>query len=304
MGESILLNEKQLQRYVHMIPDRFLEHTWAEAALQFWGMERAGIPYAIAVTDCEGDTFMLQYIYITEKFRGMGKGTQLMTELLLYAYHAKRKSFQIRCLAGEYKKLERMLGGYPFQREEEGLGSFSCQLSELVQNPYFQGSYGNVAALADCSSKSLRAFSKKLERWGEELIELPLDKSDYLAECSSVVLEKGKIKGILLIRQEQEKKCRVCCLLSHSTHIAAPIWLLRYAIQRAGSCCPPDTLCHFEVVNKTLLRILEKMGVKAAAKRWCYTLELSYFARYEAAAWAYANGTTEAIENRAGKGGY
>lgn len=294
MGESILLNEKQLQRYAHMIPDRFLRHTWAEAALQFWGMERAGIPYGIAVTDCDGDAFLLQYIYIAEDFRGMGKGVQLMTELMLYAYHAKKQSFQLGCLERQYPKLERILSGYPFVRETEAVGSFSCPLSELLQNPYFQGHCGNVTALADCTQKSLRSFSRKMEQQEEELLELPLDKKAYLADCSSVILEKGRITGLLLIRQEQKNECRVSCMLSYSSYITAPIQMLRFAVQRAGNCCPPDTLCHFEVVNGTLLRILEKMGITAAAKRQRYTLELSYFAQYEAAAWAYANGTADA----------
>lgn len=298
MGESILLNEKQLQGYAHMIPERFLRHTWAEASLQFWGMANADSPYGIAVTDCDGDAFLLQYIYIAEEFRGVGKGIQLMTELMLYAYHAGMKSFQLRCFAGQYPKLERILSGYPFVRETEDIGSFSCPLSELLRNPYFQGHCGNVTALADCTQKSLRSFSRKMEQQGEELLELPLDKKAYLSECSSVILERGRITGLLLIKQEQQKECRVCCMLSYSSYVTAPIQLLRFAMQRAGSYCPPDTLCRFEVVNGTLLRILEKMGISAIAKRQCYTLELSYFKQYEAAVQDYANGKTEAIEIR------
>lgn len=281
MNDYFRLTENMLMEYAFMIPQWLLESRTDGTDTEFWGMESFGGPGGVAVLKREGGDKILQYLYIAEDLRGEGSGSSFLLELLYQAYREGCRRFVTSYIPGQYPEFERLLLAYPFDSEEEMVGSFGCTLQELMQLKHLQGAYGSIKPLSECTEESLKPFYRLLVETGEDLVELPLKKQDYLAECSAVVLEEGKPVGLLLVKKEGEQGLDIPLMVNLSRNIAAPIEMIRFAVQTAGRVCPPETVCRFAVVNGTLLQLLEKIGIKPAAKRQRRALELSYFDAYE-----------------------
>lgn len=291
----ILLQAEQLAAFSYMIPRWLLESDAEGMDIQFWGMTAFGTPCGAAVLSVEQDTLLLRYIYILEEFRGTGRGKRFVAELLDHAYREQKARFEVRYIREQYPVMEKILTGYPFTREEEMLGSFSCRLGDLLKLPHLQGGYGSVKALSDCTQESLMIFYKEIEQRGMDLIELPLKKEDYVADCCAVTMENGRPAGLLLVREEKDKTVFIPYILNLSQNIAAPIEMIRFALQMGSRRYQEDTVCRFAVIDATLFQILEKLGITFAQRRQKRTLELAYFAQYEQEAEDYVNSLTLAM---------
>lgn len=295
MEEYIRIRGNEILEYAHMIPDWLLASPQEGADVQFFGMRDFGIPCGAAVLSGENGVLTLQYLYLAQEYRGSGRGTRFLGELLNYAYHAGEYEFQVKYIPGQYPEMERILQSYPFQREEEMIGSFSCTLKDLQDVKHLQGGCGNVRALSECTEESLRPFYREVELRGEDMVEMPVKKKEYLAAESAVAMENGCPAGLLLVKQDGEGAVTIPFMINLSANIAAPIEMIRFAVQAGGKKYPPETTCSFAVVNETLLRLLEKMGITFVRKRQKCTLALSYFERYEEMVQHYLNGEINSI---------
>lgn len=284
MEEYFLLEGDRIGAYAHMIPEWLFTRTEEGTEVQFWGMSDMGEPCGAAVLSGEDGVLTLQYIYIEKAYRGQGKGQRFFAELLYRAYHSPNRIFRVRYIPGEYPKLERLLSGYPFAQGEEEIGSFSCTLGELLRLKYLQGAGNNVKALSECTEESLRPLYQEIAAREDDLVEMPLNRQEYIAECSAVALENGKPAGLLLVRKDKEGEISIPYLVNYSKNITAPVDMIRFALQEGGKKYSPETICRFAVVSETLLRLLEKLGMTFGKKRQQCTLELSYFAQYEQSA--------------------
>ncbi len=289
------LKDSQIAGYAHMIPQWLIESPKEGADVQFFGMEDFDIPCGVAVTSGEAGVVTLQYIYIAREYRKAGRGSRLLAELLMRAYYSGNHEFRVKYIPGEYPEFEKLLSGYPFTGEEEMIGNFRCTLEELSRIKQFVGKNGNVRALADCTEEELRGLYKEVVEKEDDFIDIPIKKRDYLTSCSAVALEAGKPSGLLLVQEKSEKEVNVPFLVNYSKNILAPIEMFRFAVQTGSRKYPPETVCSFAVVNETLFRLLEKLGIESAGKRRRCSLPLSYFAQYEKKVENYVNGLTNRI---------
>ncbi len=288
MEKVFLLKWTQIGAYAHMIPDWLLEESREGVTVQFWGMEEEGIPCGVAVLSEEEQVVTLQYLYLEEDYRGEGRGQRFFNQLLLDAYHRHHATFRVAYVPDEYPEMERLLRSFPFREEEEQIGSFVCTLGQLMENPYIRGTYGNsVQALSQCSEAGLRKLSQAMEERGDALVKTPLEKKNYVADCSAVVLEKGEPAGILLVREEKNGEVSIPLLVNYSDNVTAPVEMIRFAVQEGNKKYSKDTICRFAVISESLLQFLEKLGFTFGKKRRVGTLELSYFTSYEKSAQNY-----------------
>lgn len=275
------LTEEMLSAYEPMIPRWLLESRMDGRDTEFWAMESFGSPAGVAVLRQEDGDKILQYLYITERMRGVGRGSSFLLELMYQAHREGCRRFLTSYMQGEYPAFERLLMAYSFDQEEELIGSYRSSIQDLLQLPYLQGRYGNVKPLSQCTEESLRPLYRSLVELGEDMVDLPLKKQDYLAEFSAVTMEEGKPAGLLLVKQEGEQELSIPLMVNLSHNVAAPIEMIRFALQTASKTLPLETVCHFVVVNETLLKLLEKVGIHPAAKRMKRGLDLSYFEVYD-----------------------
>ncbi|MBO5092802.1 MAG: GNAT family N-acetyltransferase [Lachnospiraceae bacterium] len=287
MTDYIRLQDGQLDGYAHMIPEWIMESRREGLDAEFWGMEEFGIPCGAAALWREGATKYLWHLYVAQEQRGMGKGSGFLLELLYNAYKEGCEAFAVKYIPGQFPAFERLLDAYPSSRQEEAAGSFQCALGELLSLDVLQGGYGNTRALSECTEESLRPFYRRLSELGEDIVALPVNKKEYLSDYSAVVMEEGQPAGMLLVREDMEGGVCIPMIVNLSKNIAAPIEMIRFAVQKGGRDYPPETPCRFAVVNGTLLQMLEKMGIKSGTKRCLRTIGLSYFAEYEQKAETY-----------------
>lgn len=277
-----LLKGAQIGAYAYMIPAWLLERPREGVNVRFWGMEEDGTPCGVAVLTEEERVITLQHLYLEENYRGEGRGQRFLNELLLDAYHGQNYTFRVAYVPEEFPEMEGLLRGYPFTQEEEQIASFTCTLGQLMENKYIQGAYGsNVRALSECQEEGLRMLSQTMEERGEALVKMPLEKKDYVADCSAVVLEKGSPTGILLVREEGKGTLSIPLLVNYSSNVTAPVEMIRFALQKGSQNYPKETLCRFAVVSDSLLQFLEKIGFTFGKKRRMCTLPLSYFKDFE-----------------------
>lgn len=288
MESVMLLKGVQIGGYAHMIPEWLLERPREGVNVRFFGMEEEGTPCGVAVLGEEERVLTLQYLYLEENYRGEGRGQRFLNELLLDAYHGQNDTFRVAYVPEEFPQIERLLKAYPFTQEEEPVASFTCTLGQLMENKYIQGAYGsNVRALSECQEEGLRTLSQIMEERGDALVKMPLEKKDYVADCSAVVLEKGSPAGILLVREEGKGEVSIPLLVNYSANVTAPVEMIRFAVQAGSQNYPKETVCRFAVVSESLLQFLEKLGFTFGNKRRLCTLELSYFEPYERNAQSY-----------------
>ncbi len=295
MERYSLLRAQEAADYTHMVPKWLLEEWRTKEQVQLWGMSEDGAACGVALLRSEEGTVTLLYLYLTEECRGEGRGTKFFAELLFRAYHSGAGIFQVRYIPGDYPKLERLLDGYPFVEQEEMLGVFNCKLGELAGNRYLKGSYGSVRALSRCTEEGLRLLYQEIAKKGEALVEMPIRREDYLADCSAVVLEKGKPAGLLLVREGKNGEMEIPLLVNLSGNVAAPVEMIRFAVQTGSRKYAPETVCRFAVISEGLMQVLEKMELAGAKRRRLGSLRLSYFTRYERAAERYIKGETNNV---------
>jgi len=186
----------------------------------------------------------------------------------------------------QFPELERLLRSYPMQkRDDEQLGTVACTLEYLQGLKHLQGGYGQIKALSQCTTESLARFYQEVQDKGMDLVDFPLKKGEYLEDYSAVAMEDGEPAGLLLIKKTEDG-VNIPFMINLSQNVAAPIEMIRFAIQKGSQDFPSDTMCHFAIINETLYMLLEKLGI-VLNKRKCVSLDLSYFEEYEQNATAY-----------------
>lgn len=281
MDEYILLTEEQRREYEPMIPQWILHLEKEYVDVDFWGMRSFGSPGGVAVLSEEGKEMKLLYLYLTEEYRHTGRGSAFLQELINHAYERGCQSFVVSYIPGVYQDFEELLLQYDFHREDEKTASFSCSLQELLMIPQLQGSFKSVKSLPACSEQSLHSLYRTMMEAGEDYVDLPLRKQEYLGKCCAVAMEENQPAGLLLVKTVSEKEITIPLMVNYSHNVMAVMDMMRFALQQAQKLLPSDTSCHFDVVNESLVLLLEKLGIPITAKRQRCTLDLSYLKEIE-----------------------
>ncbi|MBQ7955261.1 MAG: hypothetical protein IJ282_05875 [Lachnospiraceae bacterium] len=288
MEQYIRLSNSEVMDYVHMIPTWLIEHTRYAEDVEFWGMKNWSVPCGVAVLTREDRIMTLKHLYIDKKYRGGGRGTRFLQQILQREYKKGETEFQVQYIPGQYPEFERLLRRYNWERKEELIGSANCTIGELAELKYLQGNYGNTKALSECTEESLHSLYQEIKDRGVALVDLPIKKEDYLAEYSAVTIEDGKPAGLLLVKKE-DKDIVISYLVNLSSNVAAPIEMMRFVLQKGSGQYSPETKCRFAVVSETLLQLLEKIGINTIQKRQCCRMDLSWFSEAERMVNAYVD---------------
>ena len=281
MDQFLILTGKQRKSFESMIPQWLLDRYTDGMDMDFWGMVCDGMPGGAAVVAEGVREQTLMYLYVAEEYRKAGRGSAFLRELLYHAYKEGFGSFVIRYMPGQYPEFEDLLRPYPFRKEEEEVGSFSCPLQELLKIPQLHGPYGSVRPLSECSEQSLQPFYRTLVENGEAMAEVPVRKQDYLTDCCAVAWEENKPVGMLLVKKVSDQEVTIPLLVNVSHNVLAPMEMMRFVIEAGSRVLPPETICSFHVVNGSLMKLLGKIGVPGMTKRQRCTLDLSFFEAFD-----------------------
>lgn len=280
------LRMDEVTGYAHMIPAWLMEEALEDDTIEIWGVEEFGEACGTAVIMREIDAVTLMHLYVVEEYRNCGIGSGFLLELMLYSYGLGVSQFQVKYMEEQFPELERLLRSYPMRKnDDEQIGTAVCKLGYLQGLKNLQGGYGQVKALSACTTESLACFYQKIISRGMDLVDFPLKKGEYLEDYSAVTMEDGEPAGLLLVKKTEDG-VSIPFMINLSENVAAPIEMIRFAIQKGSQDFPSDTMCYFAIINETLYMLLEKLGI-VLNKRKCVSLDLSYFEEYERNATAY-----------------
>lgn len=280
------LQQRELFKYAHMIPRWLMEEALEDDGIEIWGMEDWDEACGAAVISRKPDVVELLHLYIAKDYRNSGRGGRFLMELMYYAYRLGASQFQVKYIMEQFPEMERLLSSYPMQiGEPEMVGNAESTLGELAELHYLKGGYGSVKALSECTKEGLSHLYGEIISKGLDWVPIPLKKEEYLAKYSAVAMESGRPAGLLLVK-EAEDGVFIPYMVNLSSNAAAPIEMIRFAVQKGSENLEPDIKCHFVVINETLLALLEKLGMKIQ-KRRCAALDLSYFEECERNVTAY-----------------
>lgn len=271
------IRQDEREPYASMIPAWLLERAKEDENIELWGMTDFGVVCGAAALSKEPEAVSLKHIYIKKEYRGSGRGSRFLTELLYDAYKHQAEIFYTDYVPAQYPELERLLSVYPVEiKEMETFGTAAVTLGELTGKKYLKGSCGNVKALSECTEDGLRLLYQRLVELGLDYVDLPLNKEEYLADYSAVMMEEGRPAGLLLVKGGKE--ISIPYLVNLSRNAAAPLEMIRFALQKGNRELSPDTVCRFAVVSRTLLALLEKFEIPVnKGKR--VQIDLSYCSR-------------------------
>jgi len=274
------LEENEFSAYAHMIPGWLIGEAKTDDSMEVWGMEIGGEPCGAAVISREPGIVVLMHLYVAEKYRNSGRGGDFLFDLMYDAYTQGVAQFRVEYITEQFPKMDRLLRSYPMKKETmEQMGNVECTLGELAEIKALQGSYGQVKALSQCTEEGLSRLYREVIARELDVVELPLRKDDYLADCSAVAMENGEPKGLLLVKKAEDGVF-IPYIVNLSQNAAAPIEMIRFSIQKGSESFSKETVCHFAIINEALLALFEKMGIRVR-KMQRFTLDLSYFEKCE-----------------------
>jgi len=279
MEDFWILKSEDMWRFDYMIPDWILQLDPILEDITFWGMTDWNEPCGVAVTTIENGIPTMIYLYIDPDYRRSGKAERLIREIMYQSYKRGSDCIRVKYIPDKYPQIVNLLRLFPGEKEEEFVGTASGTIEEFLGLKYLQGNTGSVKALSQCTQASLRSLYKKIVEQGEDLIELPPKKGEYVEECSAIIMENGVPAGLLLVKKEGEE-IKVPYMINLSSDIAAPIEMIRFALKKGGEMFPLQTRCSFVIINEILFQLLGKIGVKTQ-KREVLSISLEQYKIYE-----------------------
>lgn len=279
MEDFWILKSEDMWRFDYMIPDWILQMDPILEGITFWGMTDLNEPCGVAVTVMEDGIPTMIYLYVAPDYRRSGKAGKLIREIMYQSYKRGAHSIKVKYIPEKYPQMERLLRIFPGEKKEEFVGTACGTIEELMKLKHFQGNTGSVRALSECSQASLNSLYMQIEEQGEDLVELPLKRGEYVEECSAVIMENGVPAGLLLVKQEGDE-IKVPYMINLSSDIAAPIEMIRFALKKGSEMFPPQTYCSFVIINEILFQLLGKIGVRTQ-KREVLFINLEQCKKYE-----------------------
>lgn len=269
------IRAEDIDLFASFIPEQLKEEYLFTPGLHFYGISMDEFACGAAVVRADGVIAELCSLFLAEDFRGFGLAARTFSQLLFLLQKEGFETVTARYIPEDNPKFHRLLLSESFQMTGTDNGSFHFLLGDLKDNTSLNGTASHVVSLADLPDSELRLLCQNISLEGKALVPMPVNRKDYLADCSGIYLENDTPKGILLLRQTGEKEILLPFLYVSAKNPLATLDLFRFAYAKASRIFPPDTACRLHTVNGTLTRLLEKLLERNADREVIASLSLS-----------------------------
>ena len=277
MEQLILVTADTISIFSRFIPDLIKEEYLSGENFLFYGITWENTACGIVILKPDGDSVILQYLFLEEEFRGFGVGTRIFTATLLKMYEAGYTAVTISYCPTDSPAIERILKGYPYTVTPLEKGIFSFRLKDINDASALKGSHSHVVALRQMSDMNLKLLGNQLADTGNDLVPLPLRQTDYLADCSAVYMEKDTPAGILLLCRDETGGLSIPLLYSSASDSTAALKMMCFVYERSMAEFPEDTRVQIHVIHGGLLKLLEKITGQTADRQQKVEISLSIF---------------------------
>lgn len=272
------LNESHQDEMAKLLPLEYMTDYVMEDTLSAYGMyindELKGIAlirdeamevelhYLYMENDCK---FFLSYFVDSIAYDMYNKGA----EKLVYHFLEGVDSDLI-------KKLEQ--NGFVINRDE--IAMFEFTIKQLSEISLLSSSSRNVISLEEIDNIRLRNICTDIVEAGEDIVDMPLNKAEYLADCSAVYMKEDKARGLLLLQRDKDGVLLIPYIYSNSSEPMAIVDMMKFTFNTARKQFDENESCRTYVVDPVLVKIVEKITMVSPRYRQSAVYDLSGMQRY------------------------
>ncbi|MDR2132386.1 MAG: GNAT family N-acetyltransferase [Clostridiales Family XIII bacterium] len=203
------------------------------------------------------------WLYADPRFRGRGIGRMLLLELI----SALLKEPEIRGAFAEYEdtkeniSLTRLFSQSAFSIEDDSKAIYAVTLADVAESPLWKRDLDDsrVFSLEDADEAQWKAFQIELMENDQPVAAaLPIDRRDFHPRLSAVYASEGKIRGVVLMRENEgaPELSYAHVLPGNEAALGA---MLHKVGRLAMAAFPPSTPIRFTPVNGSGEGIAEKL---------------------------------------------
>ncbi|MCR4721329.1 MAG: hypothetical protein K5655_06355 [Lachnospiraceae bacterium] len=224
--------------------------------------EEAGIPQGALAVQIDGYTVSIRSLFMKPEYRLFG-GATMMLDTLTAEVLSSDDIIEIEFFADDSSSRDKEIGEF---LKEKGF------LSEKAPDKYYKTTLGAVrdgevlskyvgkggtVSLGEVSDKALRVLGSELADNERSFIDLPIVKSDYDTDISTVTITRDKICDLVLVAKDEDGLVLEWVWAGNESGkvIKALAGAMNKAIEKYG----PDTVLRIPTVNDVSSGLVEKI---------------------------------------------
>ncbi len=257
----IKLNDENIENYIKFIPREFFIDYINNDNMFIYGIKDEGVECGIAILEKNIMDILIHYVYLDEN-----KSMLLYTFINTIAFYMYREGYECmvwKFLDDDEGSYKRKIANMGFAVRQNEIAAFSFSIKQLSQVAILNAPYHNVISLKDTDGLTLKKLCLEIADKGKDIIEMPINKDNFIAECSVVYMEKNVPKGIMMLQKDDDNTLRIPFIYSSSKQTTAIIDMMRFMFATASKKIDENMICNAYVVEPVLVRIIEKLtGIK------------------------------------------
>ncbi len=272
------LNESHQDEMAKLLPLEYMTDYVMEDTLAAYGMYINDELKGIALIRDEVMEVVLHYLYVDDDCKFFL--SYFIDSIAYDMYNKGVEKLIYHFLEGDDSDLIKILerNGFVVSRDEIAMFEFSIkQLSEI---PMLNASSRNVISLEELDNIRLRNICTDIMEANEDIVDMPLNKNEYLANCSAVYMKEDKARGLLLLQRDKDGKLLIPYIFSNSTEPMAIVDMIKFTFNTAREQFDENESCRTYVVDPVLVKIVEKITMVSPRYRQNAVYDLSIMQRY------------------------
>ncbi len=226
MSEITAIGRSNLEYYAPFFSEGLWDDQEDEDLLWLYGIENnEGMAIGAAAVRQIGTWAEMIWFAIGEEFRGAGNGQSAFLQILYELKMLGMERVVMHLPVNADPKLYRLFEGCSPHMADQDECTCITRIGTLDRLLFLKHKKKNALPLSQMKERELRSLGEKLTLYHMDHIPLPIKKEDYFAMASSVYMEQGMPKAVLLLKK-QKKSIRIVFMASFSRNPLAVMELL------------------------------------------------------------------------------
>lgn len=272
------LNESHQDEIAKLLPLEYMTDYVMEDDLYAYGMYIIDELKGIALIRDDGIIVEMNYLYVEDDSKFFL--TYFIDSIAYDMYNKGAKKVIYHFLEGTDNDLIKTLIRNGFVVSKDEIAMFEFNIKQLSDIPLLNSSSRNVISLEEIDNIRLRDICADIMESGEDIVDMPLNKNEYLADCSAVYMKDDKAKGMLLLQRDKEGKLIIPYIYSNSSEPMAIVDMMKFTFNTARKQFDENEFCRTYVVEPVLVKIVEKITMASPRYRQSAVYDLSIMQKY------------------------
>ena len=272
------LNESHQDEMAKLLPLEYMTDYVTEEDLFAYGMYINDELKGIALIRDEGIEVVMHYIHVSEKNKFFL--TNFIDSIAFDMYNKGAKKLVYHFLEDDADDLINTLKQNGFVVNRDEIATFEFTIKQLSEIPLMNASSNNVISLKELDNIRLRNICTDIVESGEDIVDMPLNKNEYLVDCSAVYMKEDKARGMLLLQRDKNGRLLIPYIYSNSSEPMAIVDMMKFTFNTAKQQFDENVSCRTYVVDPVLVKIVEKITMVTPRYRQSAVYDLSIMQKY------------------------